>query len=147
MSLFFFFLMIRPPPRFTRSAPLFPYPPLFRSPAHLRHAQARRPVAGLGRRLRGAAARMSDGSASGEATIVGAEIVAGHDGSAELVVRLRHPNGAEGPIVPDEATGLKLTKNCGASAVEDRHGPARRRIVGGGLVYQVVCGGGCGERA
>src|SRR3546814_12785074 len=29
---FFFFLMIRPPPTSTRTDPLFPYPPLFRSP-------------------------------------------------------------------------------------------------------------------
>jgi hypothetical protein len=74
---------------------------------------------------------MSGGPASGEATIVGAEIVAGHDGSAELVVRLRHPNGAEGPIVLDEATGLKLMKNCGASHVDDLTGQSWRRIVEG----------------
>ena len=39
-----------------------------------------------------------------EAVIIGAQIVAGHDGSAELLVRLRHPNGAEGPVVLDEVT-------------------------------------------
>ena len=74
---------------------------------------------------------MTDEATRGEAVIVGAEIVAGHDGSAELVVRLRHPNGAEGPVVLDEATGLKLMKNCGASHVDDLTGQSWRRIVEG----------------
>lgn len=66
-----------------------------------------------------------------EAVIVGVEIVAGHDGSAELVVRLRHPNGAEAPVTLDEATGLELMKNCGASHVDDLTGQSWRRIVEG----------------
>jgi len=74
---------------------------------------------------------VTDEATRGEAVIVGAEIVAGHDGSAELVVRLRHPNGAEGPVVLDEATGLKLMKNCGASHVDDLTGQSWRRIVEG----------------
>lgn len=64
-----------------------------------------------------------------EAVIVGAEIVAGHDGSAELLIRLRHPNGAEGPVILDEATGLKLMKTCGASHLDDLTGQSWRRIV------------------
>lgn len=65
-----------------------------------------------------------------EAVIVGAEIVAGHDGSAELLVRLRHPGGAEGPVVLDEATGLKLMRTCGASTLEGLTGHSWRRIMG-----------------
>lgn len=64
-----------------------------------------------------------------EAVIVGAEVVAGHDGSAELLVRLRHPNGAEGPVLLDEATGLKLMKTCGATHLDDLTGQSWRRIV------------------
>jgi hypothetical protein len=64
-----------------------------------------------------------------EAVIVGAEIVAGHDGSAELLVRLRHPNGAEGPVILDERTGLKLMAACGASHVDELTGQSWRRIV------------------
>jgi len=64
-----------------------------------------------------------------EAVIVGAEIVAGHDGSAELVVRLRHPNGVEAPVQLDEATGLKLMAACGASQVDELVGQSWRRIV------------------
>src|SRR5213075_3594835 len=42
-SLFFFFLMIRRPPRSTQQGTLFPYTTLFRSDAHLplRHAPGR----------------------------------------------------------------------------------------------------------
>ena len=64
-----------------------------------------------------------------EAIIVGAEIVAGHDGSAELLVRLRHANGVESPVVLDEETGLKLMAACGASHVDDLAGQSWRRIL------------------
>jgi hypothetical protein len=64
-----------------------------------------------------------------EAVIVGAEIVAGHDGSAELLLRLRHPNGVEAPVQLDEDTGLKVMAVCGASHVDDLIGQSWRRIV------------------
>ena len=64
-----------------------------------------------------------------EAVIVSAEIAAGHDGSAELVVRLRWPDGREGPVVLDARTGLKLMKNCGAAELADLAGHSWRRIV------------------
>jgi len=64
-----------------------------------------------------------------EAVIVGAEIVAGHDGAAELLVRLRHANGVEAPVVLDEATGLKLMAACGASHVDELAGQSWRRIL------------------
>ncbi|MFC3070587.1 hypothetical protein [Phenylobacterium soli] len=67
---------------------------------------------------------------SGEPVIVGAEIAAGHDGSAELVVRLRYPNGAEGAVTLDEETGLKLMQTSGAEKVEDLAGKSWRAIVG-----------------
>ena len=67
-----------------------------------------------------------------EAVIVGAEIVAGHDGTAELLVRLRHPDGSEHPVLLDEDTGLKLMEACGASSLEDLHGQSWRRIVPAG---------------
>ena len=64
-----------------------------------------------------------------EAVIVEGRIVAGHDGSAELVVRLRHPNGVENPVVLDEATGLRLMRNCGATHVDDLAGQSWRKIL------------------
>jgi hypothetical protein len=66
-----------------------------------------------------------------EAVIVGAEVVAGHDGSAELLVRLRHPDGSEGPVVLDEETGLKLMEACGAGSLDDLEGQSWRRIIQG----------------
>ena len=68
---------------------------------------------------------------SGEAVIVGAEIVAGHDGAAELVVRLRHDNGTEAPVVLDEMAGLKLMAACGASQLDDLKGQSWRKILEG----------------
>lgn len=64
-----------------------------------------------------------------EAVIVGAEIVAGHDGAAELLVRLRHANGVEAPVALDEQTGLKLMAACGASHVDELKGQSWRRIL------------------
>lgn len=64
-----------------------------------------------------------------EAIIVAAEVVAGHDGSAELLVRLRHPDGSEGPVVLDEETGLKLMNACRARSLDDLAGQSWRRIV------------------
>ena len=52
--------------------------------------------------------------ADGQAVIVGAEITAGHDGQAELVVRVRHENGVVAPVVLDGPTGFRLMANQGA---------------------------------
>ena len=66
-----------------------------------------------------------------EAVIVAVDLVPGHDGTTELLVRLRHPNGAEGPVVLDEETGLRLMNNCGAASLGDLVGQSWRRIVEG----------------
>ncbi len=55
----------------------------------------------------------------GGAMVVGAEIVAGHDGAAELLVRLRHENGVEGPVVLDPSTGFELMEAAGVSRLDD----------------------------
>jgi hypothetical protein len=66
-----------------------------------------------------------------EAVIEDAEIAAGHDGSAELLVRLKHPNGAVGAVVLDEAAGLKLMAACGAAHVAELRGQSWRKILEG----------------
>ena len=53
------------------------------------------------------------------ALVIGAEIVAGHDGAAELLVRLRHENGVEAPVVLDPATGFALMEAAGVSRLDD----------------------------
>jgi len=69
--------------------------------------------------------------AAPEPVIVGAEIAAGHDGRAELVVSLRHPNGAEEPVVLDAEHGLALMKRCGAATLDELAGCSWREILGG----------------
>lgn len=66
-----------------------------------------------------------------EAVILGAEICAGHDGSAELLVRLGYPDGSTAEVLLDEETGLGLMNRCGASALEDLAGHSWRKILGG----------------
>ena len=66
-----------------------------------------------------------------EPVIIGAEIAAGHDGTAELVVRLRHPNGVEAPVVLDAGTGLELMRKCGVVHVDDLAGHSWRNILEG----------------
>jgi hypothetical protein len=64
-----------------------------------------------------------------EAEIVGAGIGAGHDGAAELVLRVRYENGVEGPVVLDVETALALLKNCGVSSIEELAGHAWRNVL------------------
>jgi hypothetical protein len=68
---------------------------------------------------------------SPEAVIVRAEIVAGHDGTAELLVTLAYSNGATGAISLDQQTGLDLLAACGASGMNELIGQPWRRIVEG----------------
>lgn len=49
------------------------------------------------------------------AVISGVRVAAGHDGSAELVVTLRHGNGGESPITLDEAAAAALFAACRVS--------------------------------
>jgi hypothetical protein len=64
-----------------------------------------------------------------EAMIVGAEIGAGHDGAAELLVRLRYGNGAEDVVAVDAEVGFRLMKNCGASDLDGLAGQPWRRML------------------
>jgi hypothetical protein len=50
------------------------------------------------------------------AVIVGVEIAAGHDGTAEMVLQVRHENGVTAPVVLDQETGFDLLKACGATS-------------------------------
>jgi hypothetical protein len=66
-----------------------------------------------------------------EAVIQSAEITAGHDGSAELTLRLRYGNGALGDVVLDGDAGLKLMAACGASCLDELAGQPWTKIVEG----------------
>lgn len=66
---------------------------------------------------------------AGEAMVLGAEITAGHDGLAELTVRLRFENGVEGPVTLDPETGLDLMRACGAASLDDLAGRSWRDLL------------------
>ena len=61
--------------------------------------------------------------------VVGAEIVAGHDGAAELLVRLRHGNGAVSHVTLDAATGFDLMRAGRAASLDGLVGQAWRRLI------------------
>jgi hypothetical protein len=50
-----------------------------------------------------------------EATIVGAEIAGGHDGTAEMVISIQYENGVVGSVTLDADTGFSVMKACGAA--------------------------------
>ncbi|MFO1013657.1 MAG: hypothetical protein U1E50_07830 [Caulobacteraceae bacterium] len=49
------------------------------------------------------------------AHIVSAEIVAGHDGEAELALSIRYENGVVGHVTLDPETGLDVMQACGVN--------------------------------
>jgi hypothetical protein len=64
-----------------------------------------------------------------EAVIVAAEIIAGHDGRAELVVQVRHENGVIAPVVLDGDTGLRLLNGAGADDIDALVGQSWRDVL------------------
>ncbi len=65
------------------------------------------------------------------AVVTGAEIGAGHDGAADLVVRLRHENGAESTVMLDTETGFDLMRAARVESLQQLIGRAWRDIVEG----------------
>jgi len=58
---------------------------------------------------------MSVAAIQTEATIVGAEIAGGHDGTAEMVISIQYENGVVSSVVLDADTGFSVMKACGAA--------------------------------
>lgn len=69
--------------------------------------------------------------AARDAVIVGAEIAAGHDGAAELLVRLRYENGTVGTVALSGDVGFALIRACGANGLEELAGHSWRKILEG----------------
>ena len=65
------------------------------------------------------------------AVIVGAQLAAGHDGKAEMVLTLRWPNGAVGPAVLDAASGFALMRNCDIDSLSGLAGQPWQKILEG----------------
>ena len=71
---------------------------------------------------------MADTKAA-DAVIVAAEIAAGHDGAAELIVALRYGNGEVSTVALDTDAGLTLMRNCGVGQLSDLAGHSWRGIL------------------
>lgn len=69
--------------------------------------------------------------ATTEAIIVSAAVGPGHDGEAELIVGLQHPNGARESIALDAELGFHLMNVCGANDAAGLIGQPWRRILEG----------------
>jgi len=67
-----------------------------------------------------------------EAVVVGAEVVAGHDGAAELLVTVRHENGVTGHTILPADVGFAVMRAAGADNLNDlaglAWGPIIRRV-------------------
>jgi hypothetical protein len=63
-----------------------------------------------------------------EARIVGAEIVGGHDGTAEMVVSIRYENGVVASVALDADTGFSVMSACGAADLAGLIGRPWREI-------------------
>ena len=77
------------------------------------------------------AARVQPVAGLDDAFVEAAEIVAGHDGAAELLVRLRHGNGAASAVTIDPDTGFDLLRAAGADSLDALVGLAWRQIIKG----------------
>ena len=64
-----------------------------------------------------------------DAVIELAEVCAGHDGTAELVVTIRYENGATGQIVLDADTAFDVLRATGAADLSALTGRAWRDIL------------------
>lgn len=70
-------------------------------------------------------------ASTSEALIVGADLVAGHDGQSEMVVRVRYTNGVVGDVVIDAAAGFALLRNCKIDSLDGLIGQPWRKILEG----------------
>lgn len=64
-----------------------------------------------------------------EPVIVGAEIGAGHDGSAELVLTLRFGSASVTRVTLDTDAGIRLMRNCRARDIADLPGHSWRKVL------------------
>lgn len=64
-----------------------------------------------------------------EARIDDAVVAPGHDGEAELEVRVRYENGALGSVRLDAACAQRLLERCGAATPSDLRGQPWQRLL------------------
>ena len=64
-----------------------------------------------------------------EPVIEDALVAPGHDGEAQLVVRVRYANGALGSVTLDAACARKLMEDCAAQSAADLRGQPWQRLL------------------
>jgi hypothetical protein len=64
-------------------------------------------------------AQLAPAPALDDAVVEVAAIVAGHDGAAALMIRLRHANGATSAVTHDPETGFALLRVSGSASLAD----------------------------
>ena len=64
-----------------------------------------------------------------EPVIRGAVVAAGHDGQAQLVVRVKYENGAIASVTLDAERARRLMDNCGVERAEDLRGQPWQRFL------------------
>ena len=65
---------------------------------------------------------MTAGDTADDPVVAATAIGPGHDGRAELVVELRHPNGARSTLSVDEEALTRLLARRDVSSLSDLHG-------------------------
>ncbi|OYU70549.1 MAG: hypothetical protein CFE28_11455 [Alphaproteobacteria bacterium PA2] len=65
------------------------------------------------------------------ATVLAADIAAGHDGEADLVITVRYENGVVGSVTLDADSAFEIMQSCGAASSADLVGRPWRDIMKG----------------
>jgi hypothetical protein len=65
------------------------------------------------------------------AVIMAADIAAGHDGDADLVITVRYENGVVGAVTLDSDSAFEVMQSCGAASSADLVGRPWRDILKG----------------
>jgi hypothetical protein len=64
-----------------------------------------------------------------ESVIADAVVAAGHDGQAQLVVQIRHENGAIGSVTLEAEWAFALIEACGVDSAEGLRGQPWQRLL------------------
>ncbi len=66
-----------------------------------------------------------------DAVVLAADIAAGHDGDAELVVTVRYENGVVGVVALDSDSAFDIMQSCGAASSADLVGRPWHEVLKG----------------
>ena len=64
-----------------------------------------------------------------EPVITSALLTGGHEGQAEMILRIRYENGVESDVVVENELGVKLMSHCKADSLDDLVGQPWHRVM------------------